>query len=265
MRFETLEYEVDAGVAVIRLNRPARKNAVNRQMSRELPTLWRMFERDQSAAVAIVTAAGDDAFCTGADLADLPEMLFDEDGAPSIDSIRWTSLQNDVWKPVICAVNGVVLGGGLHFLADSDFVLAADHAWLSDTHVSVGLVSALELTPLARRMPMGEVLRLALVGRDARMTAQRAHQLGLVSELCATQDLLARAKTLALSIAKNSPSAMARTKRAVWRSKELGLQDSLRKSWADIVEHNQGPDFEEGVRAFIEKREPRWAPYGGQP
>lgn len=263
IRFDTLNYRVDDGVALIELNRPARLNAVNSVMSRELPEAWRLFDSDPAAIVAILTGADGKAFCTGADLTDLPEMILDETGAPSIASIRWTPRQNNVWKPVICAVNAMVLGGGLHFVAECDVILASEDATFADPHVSVGLVSALEPIALARRMPMGAVLRLALAGNGEKMSAQDAHRLGMVDEICPGGELIERARRLADRIKRNSPSAMAATKKAIWGAKERGLHDACADGWNAIVAHNQGHDFAEGIRAFGERRPPRWAPYAG--
>lgn len=264
IQFETLNYEVKDGVAFVELNRPQRLNAVNSVMSRELPLMWRVFDEDPSAIVAIVTGAGEKAFCTGADLGDLPEMITDDVGAPSIDSIRWTPLQNKVWKPVICAVNGSAVGGGLHFVAECDIVLASENANFSDPHVNVGLVSALEPIALARRMPMGAVLRMALVGGSEKLSAHDAQMIGMVSEVCAQSALIERAYDLSDRIKRNSPSAMAKTKRAIWSAKETGLHDASARGWEAIVAHNQTHDFAEGVKAFTEKRQPRWAAYVGE-
>ena len=172
MAYSTLGYRVEDGVALITLERPKAHNAVNSVMGRELPLAWQRFESDDSAVVAIVTGAGERAFCVGADLADLPQT--DGEGRDgTLASIRWTSLQNRVGKPVICAVNGMAVGGGLHFVADSDIVLAAEHATFFDTHVKVGLVAGLEPVALARRPGAVAVLRESEAAASA--SAQRVH------------------------------------------------------------------------------------------
>ncbi|MEZ5709834.1 MAG: enoyl-CoA hydratase-related protein [Blastomonas sp.] len=259
--FETLSYDVADGIALITLNRPARMNAINKAMSAELPQMWRLFDNDPSARVAIVTGAGDRAFCTGADVADLPEMILDDEGNALPESVLWTPLQNKVWKPVICAVNGMVMGGGLHFVAECDVVIASEDAVIADPHVSIGLVSALETIALARRIPIGTVLRLALGGRDERLSARRAHDLGMFDEICPPGEVLNRARVLAMTMARNSPSAMARTKCAIWSSKEHGLGEATTRAWSLMNRQNRSPDYAEGVNAFNERREPRWAAY----
>jgi E-phenylitaconyl-CoA hydratase len=259
MSYSTLRYEVNDGVALITLDRVAMHNAVNSLMSAELPAVWQRFAADAAAIVAIVTGAGERAFCVGADLADLP--LTDGEGRNgTLASMRWTSLQNRVWKPVICAVNGMAVGGGLHFVADSDIVIAAEHASFFDTHVKVGLVAGLEPVTLARRMPLEAVLRMTLVGGNERMTAARAQALGLVGEVVPGPELMARAFAVADMIKGNSPAAMARSKQAIWRAQDLGLHAALANAWELIMQHNDHPDTAEGARAFLEKRAPAWRP-----
>ena len=263
MAYDTINYVVEERVALITLNRPHAHNAVNSVMSRELSAVWKRFEEDDAAVVAIVTGAGEKGFCTGADLADPPET--DGEGRyGTISSIRWTSLQNDVWKPVICAVNGMTVGGGLHFVADSDIVLAAETATFFDTHVKLGLVAGMEPVSLVRKMSMEAVLRMMLVGGKERMSAARACELGMVGEVVAADQLLVRARQVADMIKIHSPAAMARTKKAVWRGADQGLTAALQQAWQLIMEQNAHPDFEEGSRAFLEKRKPNWKPYSEQ-
>ena len=155
----------------------------------------------------------------------------------------------------------MVVGGGLHFVADADLVLAAEHVTFLDTHVKVGLVAGLEPVALARKMPLEAVLRMTLVGGNERLGATRARDLGLVGEVVPGERLLARAFELAAMIKGHSPAALARSKRAIWEGAERGLAAALENAWGLIMAHNGHPDVEEGARAFLEKRPPRWRPY----
>lgn len=264
MNFETLLYVVDDRVATITLNRPDARNAINSVMSSELPAVWQHFENDDTALVAIITSAGEKAFCTGADLMDLPETDGEEvDGRKwgTLQSIRWTSLQNKVGKPVICAIGGMVVGGGLHFVADSDIVIASESASFLDTHVKVGLVAGLEPVSLLRRMPMGAVMKLMLTGGKYRMSAAEAAATGMIDEVVPADQLMTRARALADMIKDHSPAALARTKQAIWEANDMGLNEGLENAWKHIMAQNTHPDIEEGGRAFVEKRAPNWQPY----
>jgi len=154
----------------------------------------------------------------------------------------------------------MVVGGGLHFIADSDLVVAAEHATFLDTHVKVGLVAGLEPVGLARRLPLEQVLRMALLGGAERMSAQQALALGLVGDVVPADQLMARARELATKIAQHSPAALARTKQAIWESLDRGLDEAIGHTWDLIQQHNDHPDSREGATAFVEKRKPRWAP-----
>ena len=213
MTFETLVYEKRDGTAILTLNRPDRLNALNSTMSRELPEAWADIKRDPDVRAVVVTGAGDRALCSGYDMGEVAT----SDGGPP-ESIRFTAIHNECWKPVITAVNGMVCGGGLHFVADSDILICAEHATFFDTHVNVGLVAGMEPIGLARRIALEPVLRMALVGRNDRMDAERARQLGLVSEVLPADELLPRAIELARLVGENSPEAIAESKRAIWQS-----------------------------------------------
>jgi enoyl-CoA hydratase/carnithine racemase len=168
-----------------------------------------------------------------------------------------------VWNPVIAAVNGTCAGGGLHFVADADSVLAASTATFLDPHVSVGQVTAYEAIGLLRKMPAEAVMRMALVGRHERMTAQRAYELGMVSQIVDPPERLREeAQALAEKIARNSPAAMAATKRALWEAFEHGLTEACARGGRELASMWGHPDQEEGPRAFADKREPVWQPMG---
>ncbi len=264
MDFETLLYERKNAVAVITLNRPERLNAINGVMSRELPRAWDRVMRDPEVRVAVLTGAGEKALCTGFDMADAAQgggaEVGERESRGTLDAIKFTAIQNECWKPVITAVNGMCTGGGMHFIADSDLIIAADHATFFDNHVRVGLVAGMEPVGLIRRLGMEAVLRMAFLGGSERMSAQRACELGLVGDVVPGTQLLARALELAEKIARHSPAALIATKRAIWQSLELGLHAGIANAWKIISEHGDHPDSQEGPRAFAERREPKWQP-----
>ncbi|MEZ4218485.1 MAG: enoyl-CoA hydratase-related protein [Myxococcota bacterium] len=263
MAYESLLFDVEDGVATVTLNRPARHNAFNRAMALELRDAWERVKRDPAIVCAVVTGAGDKAFCTGMDVADVASGTSQAEGEETREGspfFRLTAIHNRCWKPVVTAVNGMVVGGGLHFIADSDLVVAAEHATFFDTHVKVGLVAGLEPVGLARRLPLEQVLRMALLGGAERMTAAQAHALGLVGDVVPAERLMERALDLARKIAQHSPAALARTKQAIWESLDRGLDDAISHTWDLIQAHTAHPDSREGATAFVEKRAPRWAP-----
>jgi E-phenylitaconyl-CoA hydratase len=269
MSFESILYEKQDGVATITLNRPDRHNAFSVAMAGELRDAWSQVKADPEVVAVVVTGAGDKAFCTGMDVADVATGTAREESARIERETGkafyhfLTAIHNECWKPVITAVNGMVVGGGLHFIADSDLVVCAEHATFFDTHVKVGLIAGLEPVGLARRIPLEAVLRMALLGGSERMTAQQALALGLVGEVLPADQLLPRARELAEKIAQHSPTALARTKQAIWKSLDMGLHEGLDYTWKLIREHTESPDLEEGAKAFVEKRRPVWKPYTG--
>jgi E-phenylitaconyl-CoA hydratase len=254
-----LQYDKDGHVATIRLNRPEVGNALSRRMRPVLAEIWADVKADDAVRVVIVTGTGDRHFCTGADVREIAETGTTTSGHGTVaQEIVWSPLQQGVWKPVICAVNGLVAGGGLHFVADADIVVAAEHASFMDTHVSVGQVGAVENIGLTRRLPLGTVLRMTLMGRHFRLDATRAAQLGLVDEVVPADRLMACAQEIAAGIAANSPAAVSLSKRAVWAAAELPHQEALEQGWALVRGHWSHPDFREGARAYVERRTPQW-------
>jgi enoyl-CoA hydratase/carnithine racemase len=259
-----LRYERrDDGIALITLLRPDRGNSLLPSMQPVMRAIWSEVRDDPALRVAIVTAAGERHFCTGFDVGEAEGEDADTVFAnrPLADAVHWSPHQNRVWKPVLCAVNGLCVGGGLHFVVDADIVLASRNAAFMDSHVNVGMVGALENVGLAKRLPLGSALRMTRMGRHYRMPAERAYQLGLVDELVETPaDLLPAALTMAQALLENSPQAMALSKQAVWNSLEQGYGPALEHAWTLLRLHWSHPDFLEGPRAFGEKRRPAWNP-----
>jgi enoyl-CoA hydratase/carnithine racemase len=263
MAYETLLVERRGPVGWLVFNRPEAGNAMDARMLDELEEAWAELDGDPEVRVVVTTGEGR-SFQTGLDVVQLarqPEALRKQSGRTRRAELRMTAWHCGVAKPVITAVNGVCAGGGLHFVADADVVLAASDAQFLDPHVSVGQVSAYEVIGLARKIPFEAVMRMALLGRHERIDATRAFALGMVSQVVDPPSALREeAQKLAETIAQNSPDAMAATKRALWGALEAGLTDACKAGAGELTSMWGHPDQEEGPRAFAEKRAPLWQP-----
>jgi enoyl-CoA hydratase/carnithine racemase len=245
---------------VITLDRPHRGNALSSAMNERLHECWGEIRTNSDIRCTVITGAGERHFCTGADLGEVVDSGPIGAGyGPMRDEVRWSSRQNDVWKPTICAVNGLAAGGGLHFVVDSDIVVADENAQFLDTHVDVGMVGAIENIGLARRLPLGTALRMTLQGRAFRLPARRAYELGLVDELAEPGRALDVALGIAEDISKNSPNAVSLSMRAVWSALEMPYSTALEYGYSLLRMHWRHPDFIEGPLAFSERRPPIWA------
>lgn len=219
MSFETILFEVDASdhVATITLNRPAQLNAFNRAMCREMAEAWRSVKLDDAVHAVVVRAAGTRAFSAGLDVKTpygQPENVWNHEDPGEYLSPKWQK----VWKPVVCAVQGMCTAGGFYFVNESDVVICSTEATFFDSHVSAGLVCALEPVGLMRRIGLGETLRMALMGNDERLCAETALRIGLVSEVVDPECLWQRAHEIAAAIAAKPPSATQGTVKAIWES-----------------------------------------------
>jgi E-phenylitaconyl-CoA hydratase len=254
-----LLFDIEEQVAVLTLNRPEEGNALTPELLTMLEEAWRRVEDDDSIRVAVLTGAGSRHFCTGASVSTLKVGTGTLHDRPNAEVNRFSPRMCRVTKPVICAVNGLVNGGGLHFVADCDIVIACAHAAFMDSHVSVGQVSGLESIGIARKAGIGAALLMGLAGRHYRMPAERAYQLGIIDLLDPTVvGMMTKARELAHQIASNSPQAMALTKRAIWSSTEMNDPAAPDHAWELLKSHWTHPDFEEGPKAFNEKRAPQW-------
>jgi len=223
MNYETLLVERDGPVGWLIFDRPQAANAMDARMMHELEGAWLELDRDPDVRVIVNTGSGA-AFQTGLDVAQLsrdPEALREQSRRTKRFELRFTAWHNDVSKPVIAAVNGVCAGGGLHFVADADIVMASSAASFLDPHVSVGQASVYETIALAKKSAMEPILRMAFTGRHERMPASRAYELGVVSQVVDPPELLrAEAQQLGELIARNEPDALAAAKRAMWNALE---------------------------------------------
>lgn len=266
--YEHLIVERHGPVGWLINNRPDALNAMNAKMRDEFADAWLELDGDPDVRVIVHTGEGR-AFQTGVDVAEIASdgvgMQRYRESVEEFD-LHFTAWHQHVWKPVITAVNGICCGGGFHWVADADIVIAASDAQFFDPHVSIGQVVSLEAIGLIRKMPAEAVMRMAFVGRYERMGAQRAYELGMISQIVdPPEELRERAQELAEKIAKNSPAAMAATKRALWGALEHGLTDACRAGAAELTSMWGHPDQEEGPLAFAEKRDAQWLAPGTTP
>lgn len=263
--FDTLLLERHGPVGWLINNRPDKLNAMNAHMRDEFAEAWLALEADPEVRVIVHTGEGR-AFQTGADVEQIAsDGVGMERYRQSMEEfdLHFTAWHQGVTKPVITAVNGLCAGGAFHWVADADIVIAASDAQFFDPHVSVGQVVAIEAIGLLRKMPFEAVMRMALTGRYERMSAQRAYELGMVSQIVDPPERLREeAQALAEKIARNSPAAMAASKRALWRALELGLTEACAAGAKDLVSMWGHPDQTEGPLAFAEKRDARWVAPG---
>ena len=255
-------YERRDEIAWITLNRPERRNALTREnMTVDLPAAWQHFSADDDARVAIVTGAGALAFCAGMDVKQRAEgfaRASDGEESQHRKPVLVSPRSNGVAKPVIGAVNGVCTGVGMQIVADCDLLIASEDAYFSDARTSVGLMPALGAAELARAMPLHEALRLLLLGRHGRLTAQRAYEVGFVGELAPPGELRAAAERLALVLMQNAPRAVRLAKQAVWESLDRGLAEGIAPARAIAAANPTTEDVREGSQAFVERRAPEW-------
>src|SRR5918998_2518405 len=253
--YEHLVVERHGPVGWLINDRPDQLNAMNSAMRDEFADAWKELDGDPDVRVIVHTGNGR-AFQTGVDVSEIAgDGVGFERYRESMENfdLHFTAWHQQVWKPVITAVNGICAGGGFHWVADADIVIAASDAQFFDPHTSVGQVVSLEAIALIRKMPAEAVMRMAFVGRHERMPAQRAYELGMISEVVDPPERLREAaQDLAEKVARNSPAAMAATKRALWGALEVGLTDACKSGSDELVGLWGHADQEEGPRAFAE-------------
>lgn len=231
MPYETITFEVADHVGTITLDRPDTLNAFNQQMCDEFADLYARVREDDDVHVLVLRANGDRAFSTGVDVGEWVEVP-DNPFALEDPGASLSPKANQCWKPMVAAVHGMAAGGAFYWLNEADIVICSDDATFFDPHVTYGMVSALEPIGLARRVNLGDVLRWALLGLDERLSADRALQIGLVTEVTTRDELWGRAAELAAIIAAKPPVAIQGTVRAVWESLDLPRTVALQRGLA---------------------------------
>jgi enoyl-CoA hydratase/carnithine racemase len=221
----TIRYEAADGVATITLDRPDSYNAFTDTMCDEMAATWHHVRNDDDVRAVVLTASGTKAFCTGIDRSEVPAeggveytfhpLTYEDPGK------RLGPRSNECWKPIVAAVNGMACGGAFYFLGEVDIIVAADHATFFDPHVTYAMPAVYEPTLMLSKMPFAEVLRMTLLGNHERISATRALDIGLVTEVVPADDLQAAAHWIASAIAAQPPTAVQASLRTLWAAREL--------------------------------------------
>jgi len=254
MQLEFVQYEKRGRIAYVTMNRPAVMNALHPPAHEELDAVWNDFAADPECWVAILTGAGDKAFSAGNDL-----KWTVQHGMPRMPRSGFAALtaRFDLVKPIIAAVNGFALGGGLEIALACDLIVAADHATLGLPEPKVGLMAAAGgVHRLPRQIPLRIAMGMLLTGRP--LTAADALRYGLVNEVVPKSELMTAATRWAEAIAECAPLSVQASKQAALGGLGLPLEEALGKSFPAVNKLFASEDAKEGPRAFAEKRKPVW-------
>ncbi len=249
---DEIVYENRGQVAVVTINRPEARNAINSGVREGLAAAWQRFDNDADARVAILTGAGDKAFCAGADL---KEMALKKLGRLPRNFLPTLNVNTQLSKPVIAAVNGVAYAGGWALVQMCDLVVAAETARFAITEAKVGRGMPWAV-PLIHMIPQKVLLEILMTGDP--ISAQRAYEIGFVNHVVPAEQLMPRALALAETIAENAPLTVAAAKEMVYMTTDMGRMAGLEAARHLFDAVYRSEDAQEGPRAFAEKRKPQW-------
>ena len=267
--YETLLVRKDDGVAWVSLNRPQVRNAINATMQRELAEVWTAFRSDDDVRCIVLSGEGE-SFCTGIDRG---EAVSDENNAAMAEGnypgypTPWMyddpgrdvgPKTRDLWKPVVAAVQGMACGGAFYMLGEVEFIIATDDATFFDPHVTYGMTAAFEPMQMLSKMPFPEVMRMSLLGAHERMSAERALQIGLVTEVVPRDELVERVGWVARVIADSPPLVVQGTMRALWTALELSRTQAI--STANLFTRigSEAAAFKAGQDRFASGQRVEW-------
>jgi enoyl-CoA hydratase/carnithine racemase len=255
--YETILYAVDGQVATITLNRPEVHNAQNDTLRRELYQVFGALATDDDVKVVVITGAGERAFSAGADIREFVEPASPTQLRERRKRIDYRSMMDRCSQPIIAAINGFALGGGLELALACDIRIAAENATLGLTEINLAIIPGGGGTQrLPRLIGRGKALEMILTG--ARISASEALQVGIVERVVPAGDALKAATELARTIAEKAPIALRYAKEAVVKGLGMSLEDGLRLEGDLSTLLRTTEDRVEGAKAFLEKRKPRW-------
>ncbi len=259
MAYQFAHYEKKNHIAYITINRPEVMNALNPAANFELAGIWDDFQNDPDSWVAILTGAGNRAFCAGDDLKHMAESSGKRSDEPMLPptGVGGISERFDLWKPTIAAVNGYAVAGGLEMALACDIIIAAEHAQFGLPEPKRGLVAgAGGIHYLPRAIPMHVAMGIILTGKH--ISAQEAYNIGLVNEVVPLDQLIPTAERWAHEILECAPLAVRASKQGALQGLHLSVQGALAQRYDQMELSMKSDDMVEGPRAFAEKRQPHW-------
>ncbi len=257
MTYQYAVYDKKDKIAYITLNRPEVMNALHIHCHQEMAEIWNDFRDDPEVWVAIVTGAGNKAFCAGNDLKYTAQHAGESRTLLPLGGFGGITNQFECWKPIIAAVNGYALGGGMEIVLACDIVIAAEHARFGLPEPTVGLTpGAGGALRLPRQVPLKVAMGMMLTGRH--ITAQEAYRIGLVNEVVPISELMPTAEKWAQDILRCAPLAVRATKELAMKGLDLPLPAALNFETQERRKMRASEDYFEGPKAFSEKRAPRW-------
>ena len=257
MNYSTIQLAYDGRVATITLNRPDKRNAISYELIEDL--LAALEEVAKSAALVLILTGAGKAFCSGMDLENLKALMGRSPEQSLQDSQIMARLFRTLYdypKPTIAAVNGAAIAGGTGLATLCDFTLAVTDAKFGYTEVKIGFVPAIVSAFLLRQVGEKIARDLLLTGRL--FDAEEAKRIGLVTEIVAAENLVARARELAGQLMENSPASLLYTKRLLSEAARVELDRQIEVSVRENAAIRATPDFREGITSFLEKRKPKW-------
>jgi enoyl-CoA hydratase/carnithine racemase len=266
---ETILFEKADGIAWVTLNRPEVRNAINQKMQDELRAIWRGLRYDDDVRCIVLAGEGE-SFCTGIDRGE----AISEDNTAAMEAGRFPGYPTpwmyddpgydvgpktcDLWKPVIAAVHGIACGGAFYMLGETEFIIAADDAVFFDPHVTYGMTAAFEPIQLLAKMPFQEVMRMALLGAHERMSARRAYEIGLVSEVVPKEQLRDTVMWAAMAIADANPLHTVGTVRSMWNALEVPRRQALDLAYLYIRNGTDRQVMRESQERFASGKRVNW-------
>lgn len=245
-----IDYKVKNRIAFITINRPERFNAYTKEFFNELPETWERFRDDEDALVAIIAGAGERAFCVGYDLTSGPLSLPELKRSPMI-----VPTSHDIWKPIIAAIKGYCVAGGLWIASACDLRVAAEDAEFGIPEAEWSIFATLNVPePMYQNLPPAIALEMLLLG--TRISARRTYEIGFVNKIVPSPQVMETAIGLAEKLCANGPLAIKKNKELFYKSRMMNRQQIAQLTWQLQAEILKSEDNTEGLKAYLEKRRP---------